>query len=443
MLTVRGLTKAYGDLEALRGVSFTVREGDILGFLGPNGAGKSTTMRIITGYLSATAGQVTVDGIDAIANSPAVRRRIGYLPEHTPLYLDQRVAEFLSYRAWLKGVPRRERKSRVAEVMEQTLITERARQVIGNLSKGFRQRVGIADALIGRPRLLILDEPTIGLDPNQIRQVRELIRELAAHRTVILSTHILAEVEMICSRVVVIHRGRTIAEDSIEGLIAAHDDNAIRLAFRREGFDVKAATGVLSELAGVRSVRALDHALDHAPAGELRLRLLCEADADPREALVSLAGDKGWPLLELAREHLSLEDVFSRLTTAADAGELETPAAAASPASPEETDGKVDAARGDAAKADDAAKAENDTSETSAEADDDSKADNAKADNAGVDESKADDAKAEKDAAADDAKAENAAEADDARAEKDAGAEEESDVKAGADKAAGASEEGA
>jgi len=313
MLLVRDLHKEYGDLKALQGVSFEVNEGDILGFLGPNGAGKSTTMRIITGYLPATSGLVQVDGLDVATQSLEVRRRIGYLPESTPLYTDMRVVEYLSHRAHLKGVKRRNRRAEVAKVMGLTLITPRARQIIGNLSKGFRQRVGIADALLGDPRLLILDEPTIGLDPNQVRQVRELIRSLSQDRTVILSTHILAEVEMICNKVVIINAGATVASDSVDGLVARYDEHAVRVLLSSADRSEELAAA-LEGLDGVRAVRALTEAELHA--GEAAgFRVLPEGSRDLRGALFALCESADWPLLEIHRERTRLEDVFSILTS--------------------------------------------------------------------------------------------------------------------------------
>jgi ABC-2 type transport system ATP-binding protein len=316
MLIVEDLHKSYGDLKALQGISFQVEEGDILGFLGPNGAGKSTTMRIVTGYIPADSGRVLVDGLDSMTQSLQVRERIGYLPEHTPLYTDMRVLEFLKFRAHIKGVPRRERRSRVSEVMEKTQITDRAQQIIGNLSKGFRQRVGIADALVAKPRLLILDEPTIGLDPLQVRQVRDLIKELALERTVVLSTHILAEVEMICNKVVIIDEGATVASDNIESLISNYDEFAVELTIRKNGCSKEQVEQQLSGLELVKTVQ--EQIVDWEDQEESQsFRLIPNERKDLRPALYALARDKDWKLLELKRERVSLEDVFTRLTTMA------------------------------------------------------------------------------------------------------------------------------
>ena len=311
MLTVSNLHKRYGDLAALRGVSFTLEEGDILGFLGPNGAGKTTTMRIITGYLPASAGRVEVCGHDVDREPLEVRRRIGYLAEHTPLYSDMRVTEYLHHRAWLKGVPRRDRRRRVGAVMERTVLEERARQIIGNLSKGYRQRVGIADALVGDPSLLILDEPTIGLDPNQVRQLRALVQELAAERTVLLSTHILAEVEMICNKVVIAHEGRTVAADTLATLVGAHDRRAVTFTITDPGLEDRALLKPLRcSSPGLESIERLS-----AEPGERRYRATPKPGCEPRAALSSGIAEAGYELLELRPERASLEQVFTTLTT--------------------------------------------------------------------------------------------------------------------------------
>jgi len=218
MIEVRNLTKRYGDLVAVDHVSFTAQKGEILGFLGPNGAGKTTTMRIITGFLPATSGTVKVAGFDIFNESHEVRKRIGYLPENPPLYNDMTVTTYLDFVARIKGVPRSEAPGARARVVETCGLTGVDRRVLGHLSKGFRQRVGLAQALIHNPSVLVLDEPTIGLDPRQIIDIRALIRELAAERTVILSTHILPEVAQLCHKVVIINEGRIAAEDRLENL---------------------------------------------------------------------------------------------------------------------------------------------------------------------------------------------------------------------------------
>ena len=217
-ISVRNLTKRYDNVTALADISFEVQTGEIVGFLGPNGAGKTTALRILTGMLSPTAGSVQIDGLDVVAHSLEIRRRIGYLPEHIALYPELRVQEYLSYRAAIKGVAAKERRARINAAMERCVVTEVRRQLIGRLSKGYRQRVALADCLLGRPKILILDEPTVGLDPHQIRQTRELIRELGRTTTILLSTHILPEVEMICDRVTIIDKGRIVAVDTPDNL---------------------------------------------------------------------------------------------------------------------------------------------------------------------------------------------------------------------------------
>lgn len=218
MIEVRNLSKRYGDLLAVDRVSFTAQKGEIVGFLGPNGAGKTTTMRIITGFLPATDGTVKVDGFDIFDDAHEVRKRIGYLPENPPLYADMTVTSYLEFVGRIKGVPRARLPEAVDRVTERCGLTGVTRRVLGHLSKGFRQRVGLAQALIHEPGVLVLDEPTIGLDPRQIREIRTLITELAGQRTVILSTHILQEVVQICGKVVIINEGRVVVEDQIENL---------------------------------------------------------------------------------------------------------------------------------------------------------------------------------------------------------------------------------
>jgi ABC-2 type transport system ATP-binding protein len=218
LIEVEHLTKRFGKIVAVDDVSFHVDEGEVVGFLGPNGAGKSTVMRILAAFTPATSGKVRVDGFDPFWESMQVRQRVGYLPENVPLYREMRVSEYLFHRARLKGVEACERKRRIGEVLDRCGIGEVASRVIGQLSKGYRQRVGLADALVGDPPILILDEPTVGLDPNQVRLVREMIKNLGERRTVLLSTHILSEVEMICPRVLIISGGRIVAEDKTENL---------------------------------------------------------------------------------------------------------------------------------------------------------------------------------------------------------------------------------
>src|SRR5271170_7453372 len=218
MIEVENLSKTYSGVHAVRDISFHVNKGEIVGFLGPNGAGKSTTMKVLAGYLPPTDGKIRIAGFDVVTESLEVRKRIGYMPENVPLYTDMRVNEFLRFRAELKKVPRRKIKDRVETVKELCHLKDVESKIIGTLSKGYRQRVGLADAMVHEPELLILDEPTIGLDPNQIRSVRELIRDLGKHHTILLSTHILPEVEATCSRVIIINRGRIEASDTPDNL---------------------------------------------------------------------------------------------------------------------------------------------------------------------------------------------------------------------------------
>jgi ABC-2 type transport system ATP-binding protein len=218
MIHVENLTKYYGDYAAVRDVSFDVERGQVVGFLGPNGAGTSTTMRILTGYLNATSGSASVDGKDVFWNPIEARRRIGYLPESCPLYTEMRVEEYLRFRGGLKGLNHRETRTRLGYVMDRCWLRDVRRQLIGTLSKGYRQRVGLADALIANPAVLVLDEPTVGLDPTQIRETRKLIKELGTEHTVLLSTHVLPEVEMTCDHVILIYQGKVAAKGSLDAL---------------------------------------------------------------------------------------------------------------------------------------------------------------------------------------------------------------------------------
>jgi ABC-2 type transport system ATP-binding protein len=234
VIEVHDLTKRYGDTLALQGVSFSVSQGEVVGFVGCNGAGKSTTMRILTSFVAATRGDAWMGGYHVFRDSSEVRRLIGYLPEATPLYTEMRVWDYLMFRARLKGVPACLRKRRVGESIERCSLVEVARRIIGQLSRGYRQRVGLADALVGDPRILILDEPTVGLDPNQVREVRALIRELGQTRTVLLSTHILSEVEVLCPRTIVIDQGRIVADQpTIDLMRRFNKDDRLEDVFMR------------------------------------------------------------------------------------------------------------------------------------------------------------------------------------------------------------------
>ncbi len=306
MIQVENLTKRYAGFTAVRDISFQVSKGEIVGFLGPNGAGKSTTMRMLTGYLPPTAGSAKIAGFDIFEKSTEARRHIGYLPESTPLYHDMRVSEYLRYRASLKGVESAKLRERVGDVLEMCNLQEKERSLIGTLSKGQRQRVGLADALVHDPDLLILDEPTIGLDPNQIRQVRELIKNLAHRRTVLISTHILPEVEIMCSRVIVIHKGRIRASDTAANLLSKHRvTGAVRVEL---GAPSENTLSAFTALSGVKQVSE-----SKTESGTVYL-LRTDAEADPSQEVVRLATEGNWKLQELSRRKPTLEDVFVDLT---------------------------------------------------------------------------------------------------------------------------------
>ena len=304
MIEVENLSKTYVDEPVVRGLSFFVPEGQILGFLGPNGAGKTTAMRMMTAFLPPTTGRIVVAGADLDADPVGLRRNIGYLPENVPLYPELRVDEYLKFRADVEGVDRSALAERMDYVAERCMLTDVRRQVIGTLSKGYRQRVGLAGALIHSPPVLILDEPTVGLDPNQIIKVRELITELGEDHTVLLSTHILPEVEQICERVFIIDRGRIVADGTPDALRTKLIGNpAVLVELRGTGEGAPEALGRVPGVVGVE------------PRGDGLFALEHRADVDPREAVFRLAVDRGWVLVGLSREQATLEDVFVRLTT--------------------------------------------------------------------------------------------------------------------------------
>jgi len=307
MIEVENLSKVYVDAPVVDGLSFYVPEGQILGFLGPNGAGKTTAMRMITGFVPPTTGRVVVAGVDLDADPVGLRRHIGYLPENVPLYPELRVDEYLRFRADVEGVRRSELPERLSYVVERCMLTDVRRQVIGTLSKGYRQRVGLAGALIHKPPVLILDEPTVGLDPNQIIKIRELITELGQEHTVLLSTHILPEVEQVCERVFIIDHGRVVADGTPEALRTKLIGNpVVRVEIRGAGDEQAEALGGLPGVVAV----------DRRAGGVFLIEHLGEVD--PREAVFHLAVDRGWILLGLTPEKATLEDVFVRLTTADD-----------------------------------------------------------------------------------------------------------------------------
>ncbi|HEX8310825.1 MAG TPA: ATP-binding cassette domain-containing protein [Chthoniobacteraceae bacterium] len=308
MIKVENLTKRYAGFAAIQNLNFEVEKGEIVGFLGPNGAGKSTTMKILTSYMPASSGRATIAGFDVFEQSLQARKHLGYLPENTPLYTDMRVGEYLRYRASLKGVEGRRVKERVGDVLELCNLRDVERKLIGALSKGYRQRVGLADALVHDPDLLILDEPTIGLDPNQIRQVRELIKNLATKRTVLISTHILPEVEIMCSRVIVIHKGQIRASDTAENLLRNHRAAGSMRIEAKTGTDN--AREALAQLPGVKEVT------EEKDGDYTTYQMRLEANADPSEDVMRLVTEKRWGLRELTRRRATLEDVFVELTHA-------------------------------------------------------------------------------------------------------------------------------
>jgi ABC-2 type transport system ATP-binding protein len=304
MIHVKGLTKYYGDYPAVRGVSFDVERGQVVGFLGPNGAGKSTTMRVLAGYLTATSGRATIDDIDVFWNPVGARRRIGYMPENSPLYPELRVREYLHFRAGLKGLSGPARRQRIDYVVRRCWLADEANTLIGNLSKGYRQRVGLADALLADPAVLILDEPTAGLDPAQIRETRGLIRELGREHTILLSTHILPEVEMTCSRVIIIHQGQVAAAGPLEDLAREAGAETVLTAIT----DGPVNAEPLRSLPGVKTVET------EPTGGQTNIRVVT---TDPDEAgprLVQLAARDGWKLRELRPRRQTLEELFVRIT---------------------------------------------------------------------------------------------------------------------------------
>jgi ABC-2 type transport system ATP-binding protein len=305
MIEVQGLTKRYGAQVGVEEISFSVREGEIVGFLGPNGAGKTTTMRVLTGFLQPTAGSVRVAGHDVVTSSLAARAALGYLPESAALYPELRVREYLSYRARLEGIRGPEVRRRVDAAISRCLLEDVAHRKVDNLSKGYRQRTALAGALVHEPPVLVLDEPTVGLDPMQIIKIREMIRDLGRERAVLLSTHILPEVDAVCDRVLIIDRGRIVAEGAPQELrrrLAATSFLRVELRGRVDAVaDLQGVPGVVSaEVSESEEVT--------------RARVQCASGEDPSEAIFRLAVAKGWVLRELAREALSLEDVFVRLT---------------------------------------------------------------------------------------------------------------------------------
>lgn len=309
MIEVEGLTKYYGDYHALKGVTFSVGKGEILGFLGPNGAGKTTTMRILTCFFPPTSGKAKVAGFDVFEEPLEVRKRIGYLPENVPLYKDMTVEDYLIFAAGIKGVEGKKIKNTVAKVMDECILTDVSYKLIGELSKGYRQRVGLAQALVNDPEVLILDEPTIGLDPKQIIEIRKLIKNLAGRRTVILSTHILPEVSITCQRVVIINDGRVIAVDTPQNL-TSRVTGANRFLVKIEGpaHDVIKAIESINDVEKVTKKDASINGIGDYIVESIKGK-------DIRREIAPAIINKGWALLELRPQEISLEDIFVKLVT--------------------------------------------------------------------------------------------------------------------------------
>lgn len=309
VVEVHDLRRSYGSFEALRGISFSVEAGEIVGLLGPNGAGKTTAMKVLTGFLAPTSGMVRVGGHDVLTAPLEVRRLLGYLPENAPVYEDMRIGAYLDFAGRIRELGQAERAAAIARVVQATGLSDRVRQRIGTLSRGLRQRVGLAQALLHDPPLLILDEPTTGLDPNQIAEIRSLIRQLGRTRTVLLSTHILSEVQVTCDRVLILHQGQVVADARTEQLAAASSGQVL---------DVGVGTGKVQATPAELKAQLLAlqgvHTVRPAAPGPSSVRFTVHADGDVREAVYGWAVARGHILLELHAQQTDLEDVFRRLT---------------------------------------------------------------------------------------------------------------------------------
>lgn len=308
MIEVENLTKYYGNYQALKGITFRVEKGEIFGFLGPNGAGKTTTMRILTCFFPATSGTARVAGFDVFEESLEVRKRVGYLPENVPLYRDMRVVEYLTFAAGIKGLDRQEMRNRVKKVMDECGLIEVSHKLIGELSKGYRQRVGLAQALVNDPEVLILDEPTIGLDPKQIIEIRALIKGLAGKRTIILSTHILPEVSMTCQRVIIINEGRLIAVDTPQNLTSRLQGGE-RIVLKVDGPSGEVVKG----LQGIKGVKKVEKGDGGDGINDYTVEI--ERGIEIRREIPAMIVKKGWGLLEMQTQEMSLEDIFIKLVT--------------------------------------------------------------------------------------------------------------------------------
>lgn len=318
MIEISNLTKSFGKIRAVDDVSFTVNKGEILGFLGPNGAGKTTTMNILTGYMSSTSGTVKVAGFDVLERPEEVKKRIGYLPEQPPLYLDMTVGEYLNFCADLKSVSKKDWKNQKVDIMELTKISHVSHRLVKNLSKGYRQRVGLAQALVGTPEVLVLDEPTVGLDPKQIIEIRKLIKTLGKNHTIILSSHILPEVSAVCDRVVIINKGKIAAIDTPENLSKKLSD------FSR--FTITIAGPESRVRDAIQEVYGIKYAETQGSTKKDEYSYIVEADKeiDVRKPLFHKLAEHGFPILELKSLSLSLEDIFLQLTTTENESSSET-----------------------------------------------------------------------------------------------------------------------
>ena len=307
MVEITNLTKRYGSITALDHVSFNVKKGEILGFLGPNGAGKSTTMNILTGYISSTAGSVKVDGFDILDEPAKVKRKIGYLPENPPLYTEMTVLEYLNFIAQLKSVKKADRKEHIQEIMKLVKIDDHQKRVLKNLSKGYKQRAGLAQALIGNPEVLVLDEPTVGLDPKQIIEIRNLIKKLGKNHTIILSSHILPEVSAVCDRVVIINKGAIVVTDTPANLSSGLSERS-NLVIRVSG-PKNPVSKALGGVTGLKKVTILAKVEEDVYDYELE----AQRGIDIRKAVFFQLAKAGFPILETRTTDLSLEDVFIKL----------------------------------------------------------------------------------------------------------------------------------
>ena len=310
MIEINNLVKRYGDKNAVKGISFTVNDGEVLGFLGPNGAGKTTTMNIITGYLSSTSGSVKVNGHDILEEPELAKKEIGYLPENPPLYTDMTVKEYLNFICDLKGVAKEVRKNQLENIVAMVKISDVYDRLIGNLSKGYKQRVGIAQALVGNPSILILDEPTVGLDPNQILEIRRLIKALSSTHSVIISSHILSEIQEIADRVVIINRGKIAAIDTISDLSKRlSGQSKLLLTFR----------GPIKEtITAIRAVKGVSSAISRVADSrfsQIEITIAANDTTETRVAIFNLMARSGWPILELRSLDPTLEEVFLSITS--------------------------------------------------------------------------------------------------------------------------------